>query len=52
MREMCNFVNNVWFNFIKAIQIFYEMLIDQKYIIMSICRIFWQNLDIIVIIMC
>jgi hypothetical protein len=45
-----NFVNNVYSHLVNIIWIFYDSLIDTKYIIIAIFTIFGQNLDIITII--
>ena len=45
------FMNNVWSNFTKIIYFFVDKIMDQKYVIMSIFRIIWPNLDIITIIL-
>jgi hypothetical protein len=49
--ECCNFVNNIYSYFVKIIWIFYDRLMDMKYIITTNFTIFLQNLDIITIIM-
>jgi hypothetical protein len=52
--ELCdgcgNFMNNVYSHFAKIIYIFYDKLIDTKYITIAIFIIFGQNLNIIIII--
>jgi len=52
MWGMSPFVNNVCSNFIKVLNFFTSLIMNQKYVVTSICRIFGSNLDIIVIIMC
>jgi hypothetical protein len=44
------FVNNVYSHFVKIIMIFYDRLMDTKYIIIAIFIIFEQKLDITTII--
>jgi hypothetical protein len=53
--ELCcgcsNFVNNVYSHFVKIISIFYDSLMDTKYLTIPIFTIFEHYLDIITIIM-
>ena len=46
---MYPFLNNVWSHFIKIIEVFYDKLMNQKYVATSNFRIFWPNYDITLI---